>query len=88
MSPFGNFDLSFGPKSDLETGFFVQVSDLTGSFRLYRKSVLQDLVKDCTSKGYAFQMEMMVRARNLGASIAEVGCPATFKPLTTWISPK
>ena len=30
-----------------------QVSDLTGSFRLYRKSVLVDLVKDCTSKGCA-----------------------------------
>ena len=29
----------------------VQVSDLTGSFRLYRKAVLVDLVKDCTSKG-------------------------------------
>ncbi len=50
----------------------LQVSDLTGSFRLYRKSVLTELVKDCGSKGYAFQMEMMVRARNLGASIDEV----------------
>jgi dolichol-phosphate mannosyltransferase len=50
----------------------VQVSDLTGSFRLYRKSVLQELVKDCTSKGYAFQMEMVVRARNMGATIDEV----------------
>lgn len=50
----------------------MQVSDLTGSFRLYRKSVLAELVKDCTSRGYAFQMEMMVRARNLGATIDEV----------------
>ncbi|BDA48961.1 Dolichol-phosphate mannosyltransferase subunit 1 [Coccomyxa sp. Obi] len=49
-----------------------KVSDLTGSFRLYRKSVLTELVKDCGSKGYAFQMEMMVRARNLGATIDEV----------------
>ena len=31
----------------------MQVSDLTGSFRLYRKSMLVDLVKDCTSKGCA-----------------------------------
>ena len=30
-----------------------QVSDLTGSFRLYRKSVLQELVKDVASKGCA-----------------------------------
>ena len=48
------------------------MSDLTGSFRLYRKSVLTELVKDCGSRGYAFQMEMMVRARNLGATIDEV----------------
>lgn len=50
----------------------LQVSDLTGSFRLYRKSVLTELVRDCGSRGYAFQMEMMVRARNMGATIDEV----------------
>lgn len=47
-------------------------SDLTGSFRLYRKSVLEELMKKCTSKGYVFQMEMIVRARELGFSIGEV----------------
>nr|XP_026694635.1 probable dolichol-phosphate mannosyltransferase isoform X1 [Ciona intestinalis] len=49
------------------------VSDLTGSFRLYRKDVLKQLVGLCVSKGYVFQMEMMVRARQLNLSIAEVG---------------
>ena len=34
-------------------------SDLTGSFRLYKKSVLQTLVESCVSKGYVFQMEMI-----------------------------
>mmetsp|Transcript_167 Transcript_167/g.286 ORF Transcript_167/g.286 Transcript_167/m.286 type:complete len:242 (-) Transcript_167:64-789(-) len=48
------------------------VSDLTGSFRLYRKSVLDKLMKQVTSKGYAFQMEIIVRARSMGHSIAEV----------------
>ena len=48
-------------------------SDLTGSFRLYRKSVLQQLMKCCVSKGYVFQMEMIVRARQLSYSIGEVG---------------
>ena len=47
------------------------MSDLT-AFWLYRKSVLTELVRDCGSRGYAFQMEMMVRARNMGATIDEV----------------
>ena len=31
-------------------------SDLTGSFRLYKKEVLDTLVKSCVSKGYVFQV--------------------------------
>lgn len=52
------------------------VSDLTGSFRLYKKEVLQALIAANKSKGYAFQMEMIVRARQLNFSIGEV--PVTF----------
>ncbi|XP_068843512.1 dolichol-phosphate mannosyltransferase subunit 1 isoform X2 [Capricornis sumatraensis] len=44
-------------------------SDLTGSFRLYRKEVLQKLIGKCISKGYVFQMEMIVRARQLNYTI-------------------
>ncbi|XP_048406201.1 dolichol-phosphate mannosyltransferase subunit 1 isoform X2 [Stegostoma tigrinum] len=51
-------------------------SDLTGSFRLYKKEVLQKLVEKCVSKGYVFQMEMIIRARQLDYSIGEV--PITF----------
>lgn len=51
-------------------------SDLTGSFRLYRKEVLEKLVQSCTSRGYVFQMEMIVRARQLGFTVAEV--PISF----------
>ncbi|GIY64363.1 dolichol-phosphate mannosyltransferase subunit 1 [Caerostris darwini] len=47
-------------------------SDLTGSFRLYKKDVLQNLVESCVSKGYVFQMEMIVRSRNLGYKIGEI----------------
>ncbi|GFR08765.1 dolichol-phosphate mannosyltransferase subunit 1 [Trichonephila clavata] len=47
-------------------------SDLTGSFRLYKKDVLQKLVESCVSKGYVFQMEMIVRSRKLGYKIGEV----------------
>lgn len=52
------------------------ISDLTGSFRLYRKSCLQALMAQNKSKGYVFQMEMIVRARQNSFSIAEV--PVTF----------
>jgi len=48
------------------------VSDLTGSFRLYKKPVLERVIKETESKGYTFQMEMMVRARAAGYSVGEV----------------
>jgi dolichol-phosphate mannosyltransferase len=51
-------------------------SDLTGSFRLYKKDVLSKLISVCESKGYVFQMEMIVRARSLKYTIGEV--PITF----------
>uniref|UniRef100_A0A9L0IUX3 Dolichol-phosphate mannosyltransferase subunit 1 n=1 Tax=Equus asinus TaxID=9793 RepID=A0A9L0IUX3_EQUAS len=51
-------------------------SDLTGSFRLYRKEVLQKLIEKCVSKGYVFQMEMIIRARQLNYTIGEV--PISF----------
>lgn len=51
-------------------------SDLTGSFRLYRKEVLEHLVSACVSKGYVFQMEMIIRARQYNYTIGEV--PISF----------
>lgn len=52
------------------------VSDLTGSFRLYRLPVLRSVISQVKSKGYVFQMEMMVRARAAGYKIGEI--PITF----------
>lgn len=66
------------------------VSDLTGSFRsvclnakspdltrrLYRVNAIRDIISRCTSKGYVFQMEIIVRARALGYTVGEV--PITF----------
>lgn len=51
-------------------------SDLTGSFRLYKKEVLQNLIAKCVSKGYVFQMEMLIRARQMQYTIGEV--PISF----------
>ena len=42
--------------------------------RLYKKEVLEHLVDACVSKGFIFQMEMIVRARQFGYTIGEVSC--------------
>ncbi len=53
-----------------------KVSDLTGSFRLYSREAFLSLIKDVKNVGYAFQMEIIVRAQYLKYKIAEV--PITF----------
>jgi dolichol-phosphate mannosyltransferase len=53
-----------------------QASDLTGSFRLYKKNVLERCLKSVKSRGYVFQMEIIVRAQYFGYAIEEV--PITF----------
>ena len=52
------------------------VSDLTGSFRLYERYVLENILHKVTCKGYAFQMEIIVLAKKAGYHISEV--PITF----------
>jgi dolichol-phosphate mannosyltransferase len=52
------------------------VSDLTGSFRLYDRIVLAQILPKIQCKGYAFQMEIIVRAKKDGYQIQEV--PITF----------
>lgn len=52
------------------------VSDLTGSFRLFERKVLETILPRVTCKGYAFQMEIAVLAQKMGYRIAEV--PISF----------
>ena len=47
-------------------------SDLTGSFRLYERSAIETILPRVNSKGYAFQMEILVRAHKAGMKIGEV----------------
>ncbi|KAF2724527.1 glycosyltransferase family 2 protein [Polychaeton citri CBS 116435] len=68
--------VSRGANLFADTVLMPGVSDLTGSFRLYKKEVLQDVIRKTESKGYSFQMEMMVRALGSGYKVAEV--PITF----------
>ena len=51
-------------------------TDLTGSFRLYRKDVIEKIMPLVKSRGYVFQMEIITRAQYLGYDIEEV--PITF----------
>ena len=51
-------------------------SDLTGSFRLYKRSVLSDVISSFKPSGYVFQMEMIVRCALAKYTIGEV--PITF----------
>jgi len=51
-------------------------SDLTGSFRLYRREVLRDVMASFEPSGYVFQMEIIVRVAKAGFTIGEV--PITF----------
>ena len=52
------------------------VSDLTGSFRLYKREVLEQILPQIQCKGYAFQMEIIVRSKKAGFTVGEV--PITF----------
>ncbi|XP_050774108.1 dolichol-phosphate mannosyltransferase subunit 1 isoform X2 [Gopherus flavomarginatus] len=71
----GNFDIVSGTRYKGNGGVYGW--DLKRKIiRLYRKEVLQKLMEKCVSKGYVFQMEMIVRARQLGYTIGEV--PISF----------
>jgi dolichol-phosphate mannosyltransferase len=52
----------------------VDVRDLTGGFKCFRREVLEAFDLDSVrSQGYAFQVEMTYRALRLGFRVAEVG---------------
>ncbi|XP_042555234.1 dolichol-phosphate mannosyltransferase subunit 1 isoform X2 [Dipodomys spectabilis] len=71
----GDFDIVSGTRYRGDGGVYGW--DLKRKIiRLYRKEVLQKLIEKCVSKGYVFQMEMIVRARQLNYTIGEV--PISF----------
>ncbi|KAK2951842.1 putative Dolichol-phosphate mannosyltransferase [Blattamonas nauphoetae] len=47
-------------------------SDMTGSFRLYRRSALKDILPKVKSMGFSFQLEIILRAQKMGFTIEEV----------------
>lgn len=52
------------------------VSDLTGSFRLYKRAVLEKLFETTDVRGFSMQMALAVTAKAMGMTIGEV--PITF----------
>ncbi|KAK1759171.1 dolichol-phosphate mannosyltransferase subunit 1 [Echria macrotheca] len=52
------------------------VSDLTGSFRLYKRAVLEKLFESTDARGFTMQMALAVTAKSKGLSIGEV--PISF----------
>jgi dolichol-phosphate mannosyltransferase len=56
----------------------ISVRDATSGFRVYRRALLEALVaRPLRSEGYGFQIELVLRADRLGATIVER--PITFR---------
>jgi len=54
-----------------------KIQDLTAGFRVYHRGLLEELIKTAPqAQGYAFQVELAMRAQQLGFSVAE--SPITF----------
>ena len=62
-----------------------RASDLTGSYRLYRKAALARIMAANQAKGYAFQMENIVRASSMGYSVEDVR-PLLCLPCSLWFA--
>lgn len=51
-------------------------TDLTNSYRLYRREIIDNLIKNVQSNGYSFQMEILIKAEKLKYKIIDI--PITF----------
>ena len=60
-------------------------SDLTGSFRLYERAAIEEILPKVQSKGYAFQMEILVRAHKAGMDIGEVTISIVGRRITLYL---
>lgn len=75
--PLSRLLLSRGGNRYIRAWTGLPVRDATAGFRAYRRGVLEELdLSTITCEGYAFQLEMTLRAWQAGARIAEV--PITF----------
>jgi dolichol-phosphate mannosyltransferase len=71
--PIGRLMLSYGANVYARWVTGLKIWDLTGGFKCFRRSVLQAIdLSQVRSNGYAFQIEMSVRAWRKGFRLAEV----------------
>lgn len=68
--------ISLGANNLARTFLNINISDVTGSFRLYKTEAFRALVEKSVSTGYSFQMELMCLAKRHGLTISE--CPIVF----------
>ncbi|WEL38452.1 dolichol-phosphate mannosyltransferase [Encephalitozoon hellem] len=68
--------ISLGANNLARTFLNLNVSDVTGSFRLYKTEAFRALVEKSVSTGYSFQMELMCLAKRHGLRVSE--CPIVF----------
>ena len=70
--------ISRGGSAYARTALGVDVRDMTGGFKCFRREVLEAIdFEDVTSRGYAFQVEMTYRAIKAGFRVIEV--PIVFR---------
>jgi dolichol-phosphate mannosyltransferase len=70
--------ISRGGSAYARTALGVDVRDMTGGFKCFRREVLEAIdFEDVTSRGYAFQVEMTYRAIRAGFRVIEV--PIVFR---------
>jgi hypothetical protein len=53
--------------------FDIPVRDVNCGFKVYRRTLLERLLPQLRSTGALINVEMLARARKLGASVTEVG---------------
>lgn len=67
----------YEPRAGSEWNYINPLIDMLVSLdRLYKRHVLQTLIQQTVSRGYVFQMEIIVRAKAAGFTVGEV--PITF----------
>jgi dolichol-phosphate mannosyltransferase len=55
-----------------DTAIRPRIDDLTSSFQSYEKALLERVIGSTDSNDYMFQMEMTVRMKVMGSSVAKV----------------
>lgn len=70
--PFSRRIMSYGYYCLLRLLFHLNIKDTQTGIKLFKAEVIQPIVKQLTTSGYAFDIEILVRASQLGFGIIEM----------------